>query len=476
MRKLSTNSYLEIKRLSTLLRLISERGEIDTIISYFLYFLIFLILFNWMVHGSEGDKIHTDGKKNIPLSLLTMDSAMESHAIVVEKQTQRLFLYGCVEGRVTLIKSFNCSTGKNSGDKEKRGDWRTPEGIYFFTRIFEDKELEPRYGARAFILDYPNFFDRMQGKEGRGIWLHGTNKALIPNDSQGCIALNNKDLMELSHYILLYRTPIIILEKIEYLSAEAMEKRKRRLETFIVQWLRSWENKDLSSYMSCYAKDFRSKGMNWRQWKQYKNRLNKKNSEINIALGEIQGFRHNNYDLVTFRQDYHSDILKSKGVKRLFLREDGEELKIVREQWNPLRGGYLLSKDKPLSQTIALKEQDDVKAEVEKIRAFIESWRTCWENKELEKYIGCYADNFNTEGMNKQEWEKHKRSLSKRYKTIKVNITSAEIGIKGGGKEAEVSFLQRYRSDRYSDEGLKTLLLKKERGKWYIVSEAWKPL
>ena len=476
MNKLPADSYLGMKKLNAPQFLCAKKGGKDCFLFSFLYFVIFLFLFAGVVHGTEGDETHTDGKKNIPSLLLNMDSEMGSYTILVEKQTQRLFLYGCAAGRISLIKSFTCSTGKNSGDKKKRGDRRTPEGIYFFTRIFEDEKLEPHYGIRAFVLDYPNLFDRMQGKEGRGIWLHGTNKALIPNDSKGCIALNNKDLMELSHYISLYCTPIIILEKIEYLTAEAMEKRKRRLETFIVKWLRSWENKDLSSYMSCYAKDFRSKGMNWRQWKQYKNRLNKRNSKINIALGEIQGFRHKNYDLVTFRQDYHSDILKSKGVKRLFLREDGEDLKIVGEQWNPLRGGYLLSKDKPLSHTIALKEQDDVKAEVEKIRAFIESWRTCWEDKEFEKYIGCYADDFNTEGMDKQEWKKYKRSLSKRCKTIKVNITSAEIDIKGGGKKAEVSFLQRYRSDRYSDEGLKTLLLKREGGEWYIVSEVWKPL
>lgn len=462
--------------LNTLRYLSVEKGGKETILSSFLCFVIFLFLFTGLAQGAKGYEIHNGGEKNIPSSLLKMDSLVDSYAILVEKQTQRLFLYGFVAGEIKLIKDFPCTTGENSGDKKKRGDRKTPEGIYFFTRIFEDEQLEPRYGMRAFVLDYPNFFDRMQKKGGRGIWLHGTNKTLAPNDSKGCIALNNKNLLEISDYLSLYRTPIIVLEKIEYLPAEVAEKRKRRLETFITEWLNSWQNKELSRYMSYYAKDFRSKGMNWEQWKQYKDNLNRRNDEINITIDGVQGFKHNGYDLVTFRQDYHSDLLKSEGIKRLYLREEGEAFKIIREQWNRLRGGYLLSKEKPLARTIALKQQADIKGEVEKIKSFIERWRTCWENKETEEYLRCYSDGFEVGGMDKRAWGKHKRLLSERYKTIKVIVINAEIDIKEEGKDAEVSFLQHYRSDRYSDKGLKTLLLRKEAGAWYIVSEGWKPL
>ena len=44
------------------------------------------------------------------------------------------------------------------------------------------------------------------------------------------------------------------------------------------------------------------------------------------------------------------------------------------------------------------------------------------------------------------------------------------------GKHAVVNFKQHYRSDDYSDCGMKSLLLKKEDGKWKICSEKWKPL
>ena len=297
--------------MNTLSHLCVMKGGKNTICSYFLGILIGTFLLAGITHG-----------ETLPSALISMDCQEESYAILVEKHTQKLFLYGCAqEGVVKLIKSFPCSTGENSGDKKKRGDKRTPEGIYFFNQVFEDEHLEPRYGVKAFALDYPNSLDRLQKKGGRGIWLHGTNKTLAPNDSRGCIALNNKDILELSNYISLYRTPIIVLKKIEYLSKDEVKKRGERLGNFTEKWLESWNDRDLTSYMSCYDKDFRSKGMNWTKWRNYKDRLNKKYRKIDVTIELVQGFQHDNYSLVAFRQNYDSDSFKSKGIKRLYLSE-----------------------------------------------------------------------------------------------------------------------------------------------------------
>ena len=454
----------------------SQKGGKNNFLSCFLFFLLFLFSFSGKVYGTKEVKIHTGHDKAIPLSLLGMDFKEESYAILVEKQKQKLFLYGSLDGEVELIKSFPCSTGENSGDKKEKGDRKTPEGIYFFTRTFGDEELNPRYGVKAFVLNYPNFFDRLQKKDGRGIWLHGTNKSLLPNDSKGCIALNNQDILELVKYISLYRTPIIVLEEIENLPEEEIGRKERQLKNFVYKWHNSWENKELLNYMSCYAKDFRSKGMNWLQWKKYKDRLNKRNNKINIAISGVQGFEHDSYYVVVFRQDYHSDLLKSSGVKKLYLQEGDEGLKIIGEVWNPLRGDYLPTREKTSVQIVSSKRQDDLKIEAEKIKSFIEKWRRCWEDKELEKYMRCYSENFKARGMDRKEWKYLKQVLNGTYKNIKVNITDAEINIKDGGKEAEVSFLQDYQADHYSDKGLKRMLLKKEEGKWKIVAEEWSAL
>jgi len=475
MKKLTETPGLRIRNVNPARSPFYKIGGKQFILSCFLFYLLSLFLLLGEGYSAQGDVPPPSGEKGIPHVLLFMDFEEESYAIIVEKSTQRLFLYGVREGKVALVKSFPCSTGEHRGDKNKPGDKRTPEGIYFFTRVFEKDELDPRYGVRAFVLDYPNFFDRVQLKEGNGIWLHGTNKPLVPNDSQGCIAMNNQDLLDLSHFISLYRTPLIVVEKIEYLPLEAMQTKERWLRSFITEWITSWENKELTRYLSCYAKDFRARGMDWLQWKRYKEGLLGRKGGIKVEVSGVQGFAHDHYHLVIMKQRYYSDLLKSEGIKRLYVRDKGEALEIVGEQWNPLRGGYVATSAKPEGETTSFVPADETRVEEERIKTFIERWRGLWERKDLDAYMRCYSEDFKTQGMDTRGWKKLKRFLMNKYKNIKVIITGAEIKVREGG-EAEVSFSQRYQTECYSDEGAKTLHLKKEKGEWKIVSEQWRPL
>jgi ketosteroid isomerase-like protein len=175
------------------------------------------------------------------------------------------------------------------------------------------------------------------------------------------------------------------------------------------------------------------------------------------------------------KQRYYSDLLKSEGIKRLYVRDKGEALEIVGEQWNPLRGGYVATSEKPEVETPSFVPADETRVEEERIKTFIERWRGLWERKDLDAYMRCYSEDFKTQGMDTRGWKKLKRFLMNKYKNIKVIITGAEIKVREGG-EAEVSFSQRYQTECYSDEGAKTLHLKKEKGEWKIVSEQWRPL
>ena len=70
-------------------------------------------------------------------------------------------------------------------------------------------------------MNYPNIIDKRSGKTGGGIWLHSTNdetrieKGL---DSRGCIVTTNKELIEISNFIELNKTPIIVVENINFYS------------------------------------------------------------------------------------------------------------------------------------------------------------------------------------------------------------------------------------------------------------------
>lgn len=147
---------------------------------------------------------------------LVLGEAVDT-AVVVEKSTQTLRLYGRGEAGVTLLKTYPCTTGQAEGAKQERGDLRTPDGVYFVTDLLPGHRLPSEYGALALPLDYPNPFDRRAGRSGHGIWLHGSDRLgspFTPRDTRGCVILRNDDLLELAAWIEPGLTPILIAERV----------------------------------------------------------------------------------------------------------------------------------------------------------------------------------------------------------------------------------------------------------------------
>lgn len=190
---------------------------------------LFASLF-WGPEALSGSKVTPEAPPpppvQIPASMLYIGDQVPSYAFLVDKAAQRLHLYRQEGDGPKLIKTFVCATGENSGGKKSRGDKRTPEGVYFFTRVIESKKLSSIYGIRAFPMDYPNFLDRIEYLRGDGIWLHGTDKPLTPYSTNGCIVLDNRDVAELSQYIRLRQTPIIIEEKVLYTTLKELSGRE----------------------------------------------------------------------------------------------------------------------------------------------------------------------------------------------------------------------------------------------------------
>jgi hypothetical protein len=151
---------------------------------------------------------------NVFAKLFRVSVAKEPmYLILVEKNRQRLRVLE-FNNELRVVADYPCATGENVGIKELRGDSKTPEGIYFITQIFRDNKITI-FGDRAFHLDYPNFFDREAGRDGDGIYIHGTNKELQPNSTNGCISLAQKDLQDLEHYINQLATPVVIVPELE---------------------------------------------------------------------------------------------------------------------------------------------------------------------------------------------------------------------------------------------------------------------
>jgi murein L,D-transpeptidase YafK len=85
---------------------------------------------------------------------------------------------------------------------------RTPNGIFFATKIMRNPWPPEVYGSLTFRLDYPTLADRKAGRNGSKIWIHGTTKPLTPFQSNGCVVLRDSDLQHLIDLIYYLSKPL----------------------------------------------------------------------------------------------------------------------------------------------------------------------------------------------------------------------------------------------------------------------------
>lgn len=132
--------------------------------------------------------------------------------ILVSKKHRKLYAFFG-----DTFKVYRCAFGANpEGHKQKEGDNRTPEGNYFI----EYRNPRSR-GYRSLKISYPNAADRAKAKEmgvspGGDIMVHGLWWPSQDPETQwmydwtwGCIALNNKQILELYNWTFV-NTPITI--------------------------------------------------------------------------------------------------------------------------------------------------------------------------------------------------------------------------------------------------------------------------
>ena len=264
--------------------------------------------------------------------------------IVVDKSKQKMFLY-FYNGKTKLLNTYHIVTGKFSGDKLKQGDRKTPEGIYFFNKFLTRRQLKRkagkesiRYGDFAATTNYPNTIDKIGFKTGGGIWLHGTDQ-VGKYDSNGCIVTNNKDIMNVKDFISLKTTPIIITKRLSVAPLKLSFTPSKKVLFFIENWRKNWEDQNIEKYMIAYHKNFKDlkTGRNKKDWKKYKMFLNNKYKKIKVKLYNISVYVHTKYILVQFIQDYRSSGYNGRGIKRLYLKQINNNLKIISEEFVTLK-------------------------------------------------------------------------------------------------------------------------------------------
>lgn len=265
----------------------------------------------------------------VPRYLLQMQPD-QKNAIVVDTQKARLYLYQNDNGRPRFVADYYISHGKLGADKTREGDKKTPVGVYHVTSSLSPKAVGDFYGTGAFPINYPNEWDKRQGRNGHGIWLHGTPSDTFsrpPKASDGCVVLSNTDLDSIAKNLQIGLTPVIISNSIEWLTLDDWQNERTALKNKIEEWRKDWESRDVDRYLKHYSKKFTANNQSLEQFAQQKRQVNQGKTWIKVSLENLSMFRNPGKDelvVVTFEQDYQSNNLSNQMKKsQYWIREDG---------------------------------------------------------------------------------------------------------------------------------------------------------
>lgn len=263
-------------------------------------------------------------------------NAQQRYAIVVDINKSTLYLYENVGGEPRYVADYYISSGKKGSDKLVEGDQKTPLGVYFVNDSMTKKQLTDFYGSGAFPIDYPNEWDRKHGRNGYGIWLHGTPSDTYsrpPRASNGCVVLANEDLDQLWKIIQVGVTPVIIANQMDWSDDQDKAERAELLNE-IESWRTNWESRDTEAYLRHYSSDFSSNGVNFAAWAKQKKQVNAGKSWIKLDISNLSVFAYPNQPglvVVNFEQDYTSSNLSNRMKKRQYWMKQGDGWKIVYE-------------------------------------------------------------------------------------------------------------------------------------------------
>ena len=263
----------------------------------------------------------------------------QPYVILVDQHSSRIYVYRNEGGNLRLEADYFITIGLKGYGKEKRGDQKTPIGIYHVTRYIDGQELPDLYGEGAFPINYPNAWDKRKQRTGGGIWLHGTPSYTYnrsPWASNGCIVVSNPDFLHIGSYIQpnLY-TPVIVAEKVNWISREQWLKQRQQVMQMLSSWIFDWESLDHEKYASHYSRtDLDAYGRDYKAWDGHKRWVDRDKTWVEVEYSKLNIFNYpgeNELMLMQFEQGYRSNNMEVESPKELYWRKDADRWQIVYE-------------------------------------------------------------------------------------------------------------------------------------------------
>ncbi len=274
------------------------------------------------------------GDRNISLGYYDDDVAI----VLTNKTDKILRVYSYSDGKIKQDFEQKAIITGLMGDKQVEGDLKTPVGFYELGRKFNPGD--PYYGPFAFATTYPNLLDKVQGKTGGGIWIHGyplDGTRLDEFKTRGCIALFNENLEEFAK---------VVQDKKVFAMTEEKEKVRAKKEDIaalladLFAWKLAWTDSDINTYLNFYdEKQFkRFDKMKFEQFASMKKSIFSRKEDKKIKFSDINispypNVKNETMYRISFYEDYYTKNYQFKGDKILYVKIDSKgKMKILAEQ------------------------------------------------------------------------------------------------------------------------------------------------
>ncbi|SKA83632.1 Murein L,D-transpeptidase YafK [Paucidesulfovibrio gracilis DSM 16080] len=381
--------------------------------------------------------------------------------VAVDKARQQLFMLSR-RSPLKLLKSLPCTTGQSNGDKLVQGDLRTPEGVYFIQSRLRgglDWEL---YGDVAYPLNYPNPVDRIRGKTGSGIWLHGRGKQLVPRDTRGCVALADPDIDGLEND-LATGTPVVIADELNWTDTPGEDQLlARKLVSSVQQWAKDWSRRSDDFFAHYDPEGMTRSGVDFQWFQNRKQRIFSSHPWIDVMVENVHALPGPGYWVTWFDQLYRTGSLTSAVGKRLYWLQDDDG------NWR-IAGREITDAAPDLQKTY-------LEHRAQTLAPLVRSWADAWETGDLDTYAGFY-DPHAVQGSRRgaDHIRDYKAQLWEEKRPLRVGLQDLDFRLHSGGIAA--TFIQTYEdATGYEDKGRKTLVFTPTGQGWRIVSEQWSAL
>ena len=189
-----------------------------------------------------------------------------------------------------------------------------------------------------------------------------------------------------------------------------------------------------------------------------------------IKLEKVRAIEANNQAIAKAKEDNLARLMEKR------ILEEKNKLRVV---LNKRKSDKNDIKKTSVSNSTQLLQRDINRNNSQRITSkglfstHLERWAQAWEKQNIELYLSFYSKIFKGSKEGYEDWKISRETALKRHTNISIQLKN--IRIFQSKNTVEVNFIQIFKSDGYSDIGVKELIWEKNEIDWRIIKETWVP-